>query len=564
MSQGHLILDDAGSVRVAGNDPDADVSAISVGEGVRIKVTAKDERSLPVRVRLRLHWPGARELSLEAPFPGQGGRFVREGMPVKHDLAVDDLYGVRAIALSPHGTQDFWVDGELKAPDTGRISRVAYFREKLRTTGVMHEFPVSEVRRTIELLLSASSSKDAHVALKIMDGFGTVHGVARVRQFSAALECNPELKIVSASPALESDSTPMFEAYPLLSPGVDPLVLETIGPAAASYGAIVRQGLVLTEPWFIVMREDDQIRAHPCRVNAGSVPRKDLAPADGNAPSLAEAMAIEGEELRVQGLEDAMDAMLDREGTKRNEAEWSFLNDAILGSEGLPASALDLLKVLVTKPRLLVRCLFRLESVSVRRLWQLEDELPFTWLLIRREIWWSEAQRTFEQLRERLTGIVGEPSQEAGKSVASVLSEGANRLPALETVATDVTLRLAGANLTKEFVARIQEERDSKTPELIGLMSNLDGWPIGYGREEWADELGAFPLGLCQHRDEHPARQPMFDTPVAAAWCCFEAKPNARTTFLVKRIRAHDRDWFDLAYRATWFRLAHRQDDLKE
>lgn len=138
MSQGHFILDDAGAVRVAGNNPDTDVSAEIAGEGVRIEVKAKDESNPPVRVHLRLQWPGAKELSVEAPFPGQGGRFLREGMPVKHDLAVDDLHGVRAIALSPHGTQEFWVDGELKPPDAGQIFRVAHFREKLRRAGVMH------------------------------------------------------------------------------------------------------------------------------------------------------------------------------------------------------------------------------------------------------------------------------------------------------------------------------------------------------------------------------------------------------------------------------------------
>ena len=78
------------------------------------------------------------------------------------------------------------------------------------------------------------------------------------------------------------------------------------------------------------------------------------------------------------------------------------------------------------------------------------------------------------------------------------------------------------------------------------------------------DELGTFPQRLCQDADEPRPRQPHFDTPVAAAWCCFRGKPTQRTTFLVKRIRAHDREWFDLAYSATWFRLAHMQDQLKE
>ena len=39
---------------------------------------------------------------------------------------------------------------------------------------------------------------------------------------------------------------------------------------------------------------------------------------------------------------------------------------------------------------------------------------------------------------------------------------------------------------------------------------------------------------MWQHPNEHRARQPIFDTPVAAAWCCFAAQPTERATFLVK------------------------------
>ena len=564
MSQGHFILDGAGAVRVAGNDPDADVSAETADDAVRVEVTAKDENSPPVRVRLRLHWPGGHELSVEAPFPGQGGRFLREGMPVDRDLAVDDLYGVRAIALSPHGTEEFWVDGQLKAPDTGRIVRVAHFREKLRRAEVMHEFPISEVRRTIELLLSASSSTDAHVALQIVGRYGKVHETVQVSRFSAELECNPALSLVSVSPALDSRSTPTFEAFPLVRPGADPVTLEAVGPVDAPYGAVLPQDLDTAEPWFIVMRHEDQIRARPCRVNESRTRSASLEHIGGHTPSLAEALAIEDVDLRAQGLGKAMDAMLVKDGTDGNDAEWSFLNDAILGAEGLPASALDLFTALVTKPRFLVRCLFRLESVPCQRLWQLEDELPFSWLLIRRDVWWTEAQRAFQQLRDRLTGVVEYPGQTAGEHVASILSKGAECLPALETLAIDVTLRLAGANLSTEYVAAVQEERNRTTPEQIALRANLDDWPYGYGREDWADELGTFPQSLCQDADEPRPRQPFFDTPVAAAWCCFRGKPTRRTIFLVKRTRALDRDWFDLAYSATWSRLAHIQDERKE
>ena len=564
MSQGDFILNDADAVRVAGSDANTQVSAEPADDAVRVQVKAVDADSPPVRVRQRLHWPGAQELSVEAPFPGQGGRFLLEGSPVNRELAVDDLYGVRATALSPHGTHEFWVVGELKARDASRIVRVAHFREKLRKSGVLHELPVSEVRRTIELLLSASSSTDAHVALQIVDPYGMVHESARVSRFLATLECNPQFKLVSVSPVLDGRNTPTFEAYPLIRPGGDPMTLETVGPAVAPYGALLPQSLDRAEPWLIVMRHDDQIRVRPCRVGGSGALSAYAGSIHGKTPSIAEALAIEDVEQRIQGLGVAMDAMLGKESTARNEAEWSFLTNSILGTEGLPASVLDLFRVLVTKPKFLVQCLFRLESGPRQHLWRLEDELPFSWLLVRREVWWAEARRTFERFRERLEGVVDDPERMAREHVTLILSEGAERLPALETVATDVALRLEGASLSKEFVATVQGERDKETPGQIGLRSSLDDWPEGYGREDWADELGTFPKRLCQHADEHRARQPIFDTPVAAAWCCFGGRPTERTTFLVKRIRAHDREWFDLVYGVTWFRLAHAQNELKE
>ena len=92
--------------------------------------------------------------------------------------------------------------------------------------------------------------------------------------------------------------------------------------------------------------------------------------------------------------------------------------------------------------------------------------------------------------------------------------------------------------------------------------------PRGDGRREWTKELenGELldQLNMWQDPDEYRNRQPIFDTPIAAAWCCFFSKPTDRTVFLVKHIRAHDPGWFDLVYSTAWFRLARRLDDIKE
>ena len=279
-------------------------------------------------------------------------------------------------------------------------------------------------------------------------------------------------------------------------------------------------------------------------------------------------MNLHDPDSRESAIAEAMDELLEHEDMERGEEEWAFLTDSLLCAEDLPASASDLFKVLVTKPKLLVRCLFRLESAPRNRLWRLEEELPFSWLLIRRDIWWDEAKQAFERILQQLSGVFdGDREQLAGGHVTSILDEGEDRIPALNTVSTDIALRLAGTRLSKSFVEEVVEERDHKTIELINLRASLDDWPEGDGRREWIQELAQGEvldrLRMWQQPDEHRARQPIFDTPVAAAWCCFAARPTERATFLVKRIRAHDPEWFDVAYSAAWFPLARMVDDLQ-
>ena len=569
MKQGHLLLTGGVSVRVAGHDPEAVVTARTEGDAVRVQVAAKDEVTSPARVKLHLHWPGAAELAVEAPFPGQGGRLLREGQPLNRGLAVDELYGVRAMALSADGTQKFWLEGELRAEDLGGLVRVAYFRRPLLRAGVTHELPLIDVRARIGLLLSASSSSDARIDLRIVDRFQRCHDTAQVSRFAATLECEPDRSRVSVSPTVIDDYVPTFGAMPLARPGDDPVLLAPIGPADAPNGAVLPHDLNLSEPWLVVMRHDERVRVRPVRIDEPIGPGACSGLGSSESPRLAEVLSIAEWELRTEEIAAVMDDMLTAGDSEPGEEEWSFLTDSLLRAEGLPATALDLCRVLVTKPRLLVRSLFRLESTPRQLLWQLERELPFSWLLIRRDVWWSEAKRAFDRLREQLAGVIdGDHDRIAREHVEKILDEGADRLPALDTVCTDVATRLEGGRLSDVFFEKLREERNKQTTEQIRLRASLDDWPRGDGRHEWIQELEAGELldqlGMWQDPAEHPTRQPIFDTPIAAAWCCFLSKPTDRTVFLVKHIRAHDPEWFDIAYSTAWFVLARMQDDSRK
>ena len=571
MGQGHLILTQAQGVRVAGAGQDSEtvVTARTEGDDALVHVAARNEAAPPAHVKLRLHWLGGSALTVQAPFPGQGGRFLREGHALDRDLAVDDLYGVRAVALSPDPNETFRIEGELRAPELGGLLRVAHFRRSLGRSGVKHELALIDVRPMIDLMLAASSSSEASVDLRIVDRSQREHGATRVHRFATALEHDPDMVFFSLSPIHREEVPTTFEALRIARPSLEPVPLDVIGPADASHRAVLPRDLDLKATRLLVVARNDRVRIRPIAIGGKPSP-SDIVDGvrDTEAPRLHQAMNLVDPDSRESAIAEAMDELLEHEDMERSEEEWAFLTDSLLCMEDLPASASDLFKVLATKPKLLVRCLFRLESAPRNRLWRLEEELPFSWLLIQRDVWWSEAKQAFERILEQLSGVFdGDREQLARGHVTSILDEGEDRIPALNTVSTDVALRLAGARLSDTSVEEaVVVERDHRTTELINLRASLDDWPDGDGRREWIQELAQGEvldqLRMWQQPDEHRARQPIFDTPVAAAWCCFAAHATERATFLVKRIRAHDPEWFDVAYGAAWFRLARMVDNL--
>ena len=169
MGHGHLILTQAQGVRVAGAGQDSEtvVTARTAGDDARVHVATRNEAASPAHVKLRLHWSGGSALTVQAPFPGQGGRFLREGRALDRDLAVDDLYGVRAVALSPDPNETFRIEGELKAPDLGALLRVAHFRRPLGKSGVKHKLALIDVRPIEAGCIARRQSAQARILARV-------------------------------------------------------------------------------------------------------------------------------------------------------------------------------------------------------------------------------------------------------------------------------------------------------------------------------------------------------------------------------------------------------------
>ena len=559
-SEGHLVLGEGQGVGIACDSNGTDIEVERSAGQVRIRLSAFDAFNPPTDVALRLRWPGAHELRVLAPFPGAGARFLKNGEPLAEStLAVDDLYGVRATALSTDDTQRFWIDGELKAEDVGRrVKRVAHFRLALRKTGVRHELALVEVDSTLRLLLGASAAQDARVSICIVDDKHDGYETIEVRRFAAVLQHDPAMESVLVQPPLEDRGMTTFEALPITRTDVEPVTLTPVGPPNAPVCATLPEELTSSDdPWLVVLSGEGGVRAEPAVVG-GRTSRFETGP----ALSLGEALALASATDRAKEVEAALVRLVEEKDESRQEADWAFVNEMLLCLDGVPSSASDLVSALPRCPQALVRCLFRVDPSLRTRIWQLDDEVPFSWLLVKRHVWRSETRIAFDVMCGELREIVEDSERLASEHVLSVLEEGAKHIGALDTLVTDIEAMLEGGELSVAFVQMVREERDRQRQQHVHWLASEDHWPPGYTRQDWSEVLGEPRLLKLQSWDPESdrRRQPIFDTPVAAAWCCFASDPTPQTPFLVKRMRAHEPDWFDIAYRAAWYELASIQD----
>lgn len=450
------------------------------------------------------------------------------------------------------------------------ILGTTYFRHSFIKSALLYELPLFEVRPLIEQLLAASSSSDARVELRITS---TVKGMpnknnpecTQVRRFSGVLEKDCSKSLISISSTMDNNEDVTFEALPITQPNSDAIPLNVINLPDAPPTASLTQDLNINEPWLVIVRQEGRVCIRPLFIGVKSNAFDDFFnEVDPGIPRLCEALRLYDLNSRKRALTTAMDAMLYAEDTHRVEEEWSFLTDSLLCAEDLPMTELDILKALVMNPKLLVRCIFRLESTSRQLLWRLEDKLPFSWLLINREIWRTEARYAYEYFQTQLADVP-DGNQIAHGQIVSILSEASDQIQALRAVACDIQFKLMQNSSVPDLIIKnAQNERDNKSKKILKLFAGIGKWPKGDSRREWEKNLEHGDL-LKQIRIWHkagciPERQPIFDTPVAAAWCCFKSKATDRTTFLVKRIRAHDPEWFDVAYEAAWFKFAIMQD----
>ena len=120
---------------------------------------------------------------------------------------------------------------------------------------------------------------------------------------------------------------------------------------------------------------------------------------------LVSALAMSDYGERQHAVVDALTRLARGEGGA-DDLKW--LRDAATNLNGLPASALDGLKLLTSSAETLIQLLLSARDAGERSIiWALQNELPFLWLALPLRAWWSAIDRQCTALTSALESALG-------------------------------------------------------------------------------------------------------------------------------------------------------------
>ena len=400
----------------------------------RVTDAAGGRTDPPSYVKLATRWPNGSTLPMTVPFPGRGARFVhpdRGDADRRRSLSVESLYGWRALAISPKPKDTFRLLGELQADDLDdQMKAAAHFDVALQKIGDgVSELPLVVVHDALQSLFAATKLLDARIRLELTSG-GITEERTVVRRFACGVKVSEEALFSVPSRCIPDGAPVSFEAFSLEAPGLGRTPLEPAGDDGEAARWRIPDAALRQQTRIVLARSGDQYFARPF------IDRSDRAPLDAaDAHSLAAASAITSMEARIAVMRRILQDMVGGGG----DENWEYLVDLLDASRGLPATTFDALDCLSDNPAALVRLLLRTPQEETRaRIWRLEYELPFTWLLVPIQVWREEMTGTRRAIRRELeeVGVFAsdEVRQRADERLTQVAEEAARFLSGLVSV----------------------------------------------------------------------------------------------------------------------------------
>ena len=291
----------------------------------------------------------------------------------------------------------------------------------------------------------------------------------------------------------------------------------------------------------------------------------------------AAASSITDLEVRIAAMRRVLQEMV---GEHADE-NWDYLAHLLDVSHGLPATTFDAMDCLADIPAALAGFLLRTPQEERRaRIWRLEYELPFTWLLVPVAVWREEMRRTNRAIRKELEEVgvfeADEVRQRADERLTQVSAEAARFCPGLLLLRhfADEAVSDHRVVLDTTFDPPQRETLDAllRTGPYQVLLQGGDDyrWPRGPDRSDWAAEIAVLtesPWRETLWADCRGVgfRRPLTDAPFGAAVAAASGiRVSRRLVHATKLLRSQAREWFDAAYTLALARMLRVDIDSVE
>jgi hypothetical protein len=318
------------------------------------------------------------------PFPRAGGGFVDPNtrwLPANTAIHFDALTGNRARVGA--GTER---QGTLQIdlrPTTGPFATIQVGLD----IGFFDEFPLSRSRPTLASLFAMAADLDAEFHCTVLTAGQTSRPLRIVRflnwlDFDVA-NCLARIRSRIGGLYENADDVNLY-ARRLSDPAGEPTILTCAGPNTWKLPGQERSGA-----WLI----------YGCRGNAFVIrPRlwisgERLSTIDDGA-DLSSIAGVSDRQVREQAFDRRFEKLAADPWAPSSESDWGLIDTTIETYRNVvPLAALDALLALARQPDALATWAFRLARDRLPLMLILEEELPFTWVLVPLNAWLRAARK---------------------------------------------------------------------------------------------------------------------------------------------------------------------------
>ncbi len=357
---------------------------------------------LPPPFTVQLAWAGADPIELTLPYPQRGACFLWHGNAVSTStpIALERLGAVQLLIQDAAGAGSYWLMCAL-AGNTANS-----FRERLPP---LHNGQLVTAlwlwQERIASLLATTINLDAQVTVTVETGQGERLAQLLVTRFDCELTPDRSRNQVfvqeRARFGMNGNAHLRCEMIPLWAPARDPIPL-TGDPNDDWRWTLPEQ--LESGPWWILGYDGDWARFCPLlwTVDSSST---DQTAAEQRFTDLAAAIRESNPANRTAKLQDVLAAL----GTDPNHPDWQLLLDAIRLTRDYPPQTLEVLQQLISQPRTIALALFKADDDLFEIIWELAQQMPFSWALVSVAVWCESATLHFNALREALQQVDLEP-----------------------------------------------------------------------------------------------------------------------------------------------------------